>query len=136
MLMSMNTSHRIGKSYWFDLPAVDMADARAFYEGLFGWEFLRLSDDALPDYWVIQAGEELIGGLRHVPRVQKADGTPVLYFTVADLEASSGRVRELGGTLVGERVNLGKNRGLYQWFRDREGNLAALWAPSQNGGEK
>ncbi|MCG3204683.1 MAG: hypothetical protein KCHDKBKB_01398 [Elusimicrobia bacterium] len=116
------------KSTWFDLLTSNMADTRSFYEGLFGWQFLRLSDSALPDYWVIQAGEELIGGLRKASAETQSQNSSVLYFTVPNLESSAQRVKELGGQLVGERVDLGKNRGSYQWFRDREGNMAALWA--------
>lgn len=131
MLGAMDIQDRIGKTYWFDLPATNVADARSFYEGLFNWQFLRLSDDALSDYWVIQAGNELIGGLRKAPQEQRGVAVPILYFTVEDLNAAAGRVKELGGKLVGERVDLGKNRGSYQWFNDREGNVVALWAPAK-----
>lgn len=131
--MTMNMENRVGKSYWFDLPAADVDDAKSFYEGLFNWKFLRLSDSILPDYWVIQAGEELIGGLRKGAPEKTAKNTPVLYFTVKNLAGASSRVRELGGKLEGAPVHLGKNRGSFQWVRDREGNLIALWA-EENGG--
>ena len=119
-----------GTTSWFDLPARDLPDARAFYEGLFNWTFLRFSDDRLPGYWMIQSGDRLIGGLRLCGDPPAGDGVavPVLYVTVNDLAAAGARVRELGGTLVGERVDLGKGRGSYQWFRDRQDNLLALWA--------
>lgn len=127
----MTTDSRVGKTYWFDLPAVNVEDARSFYEGLFNWEFLLLRDSALSDYWVIQAGKDLIGGMRRAEHVRRGGAVPVLYFTVDDLDRYAGRVKELGGKLEGARVDLGKNRGSYQWFRDREGNLAALWAPEK-----
>src|SRR5688572_16119634 len=123
----MNTDNRVGKSYWFDLPAADVDDAKSFYEGLFNWKFLRLSDSVLPDYWVIQAGDELIGGIRKAVPEKTAKNAPVLYFTVKNLAGASSRVRELGGKLEGAPVNLGKKRGSFQWVRDREGNLIALW---------
>ena len=124
-------NNSFGKSFWFDLPATDMEDARSFYEGLFDWKFLKLSDAALDDYWAIQAGDELIGGLRKFPPEKRGQATPVIYFTVDDLEKYSNRVKELGGVLVGQTVKLGKNSGSYQWFRDREENLVALWAPQK-----
>jgi predicted enzyme related to lactoylglutathione lyase len=128
----MNIQDRIGKSYWFDLPVIDPVNGRSFYEGLFNWKFLLMNDSALSDYWVIQSGEELIGGLRQTSTpIAKDSSAPVLYFTVNDVETSAKRVKELGGKLVGEKVDLGKGRGAYQLFRDREGNLAALWAPSK-----
>jgi len=102
-----------------------------FYEGLFHWKFLLMQDDAVKDYWVIQAGEELIGGIRKMPSINADMAGPVLYFTVDDLDAYTVRIKELGGTLVGERVQLGNKGGFYQWFRDREKNLVALWASSE-----
>lgn len=122
----------IGTSQWFELPVHDILDAMSFYEGLFGWTFCRLSDPVLPDYRVIQQGEAWIGGLRPVA----VDGTgpkpgegAVIYFNVALLAPAVARAKELGAKLVGDRVELGKSRGVYQWIRDREGNLVALWAP-------
>jgi predicted enzyme related to lactoylglutathione lyase len=121
-----------GKSYWFDLPATNVLDAMSFYEGLFGWTFVRLSDPVLPNYWVIEHGGEWIGGLREMPkdnaRKNECDA-PVLYFTVEQLDPAVARAKELGAKLVGNRVELGKQRGVYQWIRDREENLVALWGP-------
>ncbi len=127
----MSNPSRHGKSYWFDLPVTDPVNARSFYEGLFGWKFLLMNDAPVADYWVIQAGEEIIGGLRLVASAERGLNGAVLYFTVDDLDVSCARLKELGGTIVGKKVDLGHNRGAYQWFRDREGNLAALWAAAK-----
>lgn len=122
----------IGKSYWFDLPARDLLDAMSFYEGLFGWKFMRMSDPTLENYWVIEKNGETIGGLRKTTldnqRKKEADG-PVLYFTVEKLEPAVVRAKELGAEIVGQRTELGKERGSYQWIRDREKNLIGLWGP-------
>ena len=130
--MDTMIKERVGKATWFDLPTMDATDAMAFYEGLLGWKFLRMKDPVLADYWLIQKGDELIGGLRETVRdnVSKFDAdAPVVYFTVENLEASVTRARELGAKLVGERVDLGEGRGSFQWLRDRQNNLVALWAP-------
>lgn len=129
----MNTTDLSGKTTWFDLPVHDPVNARSFYEGLFGWRFLLMKDSAVPDYWVIQAGEDLIGGLREV-REKRAEGAsaPILYFTVNDLNQTTARIKELGGTLVGGAVDLGLGRGHYQFFKDREGTMSAIWAPTKS----
>jgi len=120
-----------GRSFWFDLPAAVPHDAMAFYEGLFGWTYKRLSDPIIENYWVIEKDGDLIGGIRQsdAPRSRGKDAeAPVLYFTVDHLGESIQRARDLGAQLVGERVEMGKHRGCYQWIRDRQGNLVALWA--------
>jgi uncharacterized protein len=127
----MNVKDRIGKTSWFDLLVNDPINARSFYEGLFNWKFLLMNESPVSDYWVIQAGEELIGGIRQTSAGPSGHSTPILYFTVDDLDSYSNRVKELGGKLIGEPVDLGKDRGSYQWFRDREQNVVALWAPSK-----
>src|SRR5688572_10359800 len=121
-----------GKTYWFDLPVKDLTDAMSFYEGLFGWKFVRLQGDEKRDYLMIQVDNELIGGLREVNSNGSKKGEftgPLIYFTVDELQPKIDRAKELGAKLVGERVDLGQDRGSYQWFKDRAENLVALWAP-------
>jgi len=117
---------------WFDLPASDLADAMSFYQGLFGWEYRQMDRSPEPNYVMIEVDGELIGGLRKIPRTdsQTAGENPVIYFTVEELAAKIARARELGATIVGQMVQLGEDRGRYQWIRDREGNLIGLWAAS------
>ena len=120
-----------GKTYWFDLCVGDLTDAMSFYEALFGWTFVRLKDNFLSEYVMIQIGNDLIGGLRQVDSEklqQKESQGPIVYFTVDKLEPKKQRIKELGGKLIGDQVDLGQDRGSYQWFRDRENNLVALWA--------
>jgi predicted enzyme related to lactoylglutathione lyase len=128
----MNSKSRnAGKTNWFDLPVRDLLDAMSFYEGLLGWTFLKLSEPVIPDYWVIQSGSEMIGGLRIMSDANEAKehcDAPVLYFTVDDLGKSIARAKELGAPWIGDRVDMGKDRGSYQWLRDRENNLIALWS--------
>jgi uncharacterized protein len=126
----MTLTAQLGKTTWFDLPVLDVVDARLFYEGLFNWQFLVMDGSPVSDYWVIQAGDEMIGGIRQVKQLDPQASGAILYFTVDDLDRYSSRVKELGGKLVGPKVELGKNRGSYQWFRDRQGVLAGMWAPS------
>jgi predicted enzyme related to lactoylglutathione lyase len=104
----------------------------SFYEGLLQWTYLQMEHSVEPDYVMIQAAGKLIGGLRKVPASAKAPAgqiLPILYFTVEKLQPMIERARELGAKMVGETVDLGRDRGRYQWIRDREGNLVGLWAP-------
>ncbi len=61
-----------------------------------------------------------VGG--EAPRV----AAPILYFTVDQLAPKVARAKELGAEIVGPTVDLGKDRGRYQWVRDREG-ISSMW---------
>ena len=116
----------LGRSDWFDLPVQDLADAMSFYEGLLGWKYRQMENSPLADYVMIDVGGTLIGGLRK--STASATSGPILYFTVDKLELKIARAKELGAEIVGQTVDLGNDRGCYQWIRDREGNLIGLWA--------
>jgi uncharacterized protein len=119
----------LGRSAWFDLPVADLADAMAFYEGLLGWNYKQMENSPLADYAMIDVGGELIGGLRKMPpSTLPKNEIPILYFTVEHLADKVARAKELGAEIVGATVELGKERGRYQWIRDRAGNLIGLWA--------
>jgi uncharacterized protein len=122
----------LGRTDWFDLPVANLADAMSFYEGLLGWTFQQMKDSPLSDYVMIDVGGKLIGGIRKVtaslPAEASAKAGPILYFTVDQLDPKIARAKELGAEIVGQPVDLGKDRGRYQWIRDRAGNLIALWA--------
>lgn len=129
---------RFGRTAWFDLPVSNLADAMSFYQGLLGWEYRQMDESPESDYVMIEVQGSLIGGLRKLPACPEpvegasaksaAKAGPVLYFTVENLAPKVARAKELGAEIVGGTVDLGKERGFYQWIRDREGNLIGLWA--------
>jgi uncharacterized protein len=124
-----DSSGNISRSVWFDLPVTNLADAMSFYEGLLGWTYRQMEDSPLSGYVMIDVGGKLIGGLRQVSAEALAKAGPILYFTVEKLAPKVARAKELGAEIVGQTVVLGKDRGCYQWIRDREGNLIGLWGP-------
>jgi predicted enzyme related to lactoylglutathione lyase len=126
------TTDNAGKTAWFDLPVSNLWDAMSFYEGLLSWKYVQMEDSPETDYVMIQVGGSLIGGLRRTEKrvtPQPELSLPLIYFTVGELAPKVKRAKELGAILVGEKVDLGKQRGCYQRILDREKNLIALWAP-------
>jgi predicted enzyme related to lactoylglutathione lyase len=123
----------IGRTDWFDLPVADLADAMSFYEGLLGWTYRQMENSPISDYVMIDVSGKLIGGLRKVPKNSLTSRNdlsgPIIYFTVDILGPKVTRAKELGAEIIGQAVDLGKDRGRYQWIQDRAGNLIALWAP-------
>jgi predicted enzyme related to lactoylglutathione lyase len=123
---------KLSRSVWFDLPVKNLSDAMSFYEGLLGWSYRQMDQSSESNYVMIEVGGELIGGLRQVPNVSVSSTdqpqSPLIYFTVDRLAEKVARAKELGAKLVGSIVDVGSDRGRYQWIRDREGNLIGLWS--------
>jgi predicted enzyme related to lactoylglutathione lyase len=118
----------LSRTEWFDLPVANLADAMSFYEGLLGWRYRQMENSPVTDYAMIEVDGMLIGGLRKVAASKRQGEAPILYFTVDQLAPQVTRAKELGAEIVGNIVDLGKERGRYQWIRDREGNTIGLWA--------
>lgn len=113
----------IGKSTWFDIPVTDMESAQEFYSKLLGWKYQAMNDQ----YFMIMVGEETIGGLREAEGKRVLADTPVIYFTVAKLDESVKMATGLGAELIGETVDL-QGDGFFQWFKDPDENVLALWS--------
>ncbi|MFQ5588947.1 MAG: VOC family protein [Nitrospiria bacterium] len=117
----------VGRTYWFDLPVADLDRAKAFYNGVLGWRFQKLMREEIMNYWMIEVDGTFIGGLRKTRAENRAETAPVIYFHVDSLERAIQQAEALGGRLEGERVDLGLNRGCFQWLRDPDHNLIAFW---------
>ncbi len=88
---------------WVEVYAPDVERARRFFTTAVGWE----PNDLQP------AG----------------DARVKLFFTIADLDASMARVRELGGH-VGEPYEIGP--GIASDCTDEQGNAFTLWQATSN----
>jgi predicted enzyme related to lactoylglutathione lyase len=108
-----------GNIVHFELNAKDAKRAKRFYSSLFGWKF---KDSEIPDieYYVIDGANP--GGA--VNPMQQEPG-PVIYFDTDDIDASIGKVRDLGGTSDDKQAIPGQG-----WFAacvDTEGNKFSLF---------
>ena len=80
---------------YIELSAIDIADAKRFYNSAFGWQF----NDYGPDYVGIrkQQADGECGGICRVEQITK--GGPLVILYSRDLEASYSSVEEAGGTI-------------------------------------
>jgi predicted enzyme related to lactoylglutathione lyase len=121
---------------WWEVERRDPEAFRRFRTAMFGWTFVRaFSDTELgADYWLIQAGDDAIGGLQ---RAVESSSPPVagtrISFGVDDLEAALDRAAVLGGSIERGRTALG---GADRWFgtlRDSTGVSFGLWTQNDRG---
>jgi predicted enzyme related to lactoylglutathione lyase len=117
----MDTQQRTypgGVPSWIDLEQPDLPATRAFYGGLFGWDF-----------------EEMPGGQYVIARLDGADvaglaegpgSTWTTYVAVDDADATAARVTAAGGTLV-EPVSVVGPAGRMAVVDDPAGARFRLW---------
>ncbi|GAA1308156.1 MAG: VOC family protein [Brachybacterium tyrofermentans] len=93
-----------GTSTWADLSVTDLAAAKTFYSGLFGWEFEDLGE-SFNHYHLIRNGGALVGGIMDVTGMTTPDGQTLpsewgIYLAVDDARSRTAKVTENGGTVV------------------------------------
>jgi hypothetical protein len=115
-----------GRVAWFDITATNLAQSRAFYEQLFGWQFTSLkgTDRALE----IVSGGRPIGTLRVAEgKISPFDG--VVYIQVSDLPASCAKAQELGGMIPpGFPFDLSDDKGAVALVADPAGHPIGMYS--------
>ena len=88
---------------WNELVDRDLDTAKAFYSKVFGWEYDEQDMGPMGTYTVIRGGENGgLGGMMAMP-AEMPDMVPnhwMVYFTVADLDATMSAVSAAGGQCV------------------------------------
>jgi uncharacterized protein len=117
-----------GEIAWFDLTVPDAEQVSEFYSAVVGWSKTPVSMGDYNDYCVLPKGSERPeGGVCHA-RGGNADlpAAWLAYVVVEDLDASLGKCKELGGTvLVGPKAQGPTAR--YAVIRDPAGAVLALY---------
>ena len=88
-----------GALCWNELMSHQEERARGFYTSLFGW-----TAKVSPDYTELHLGEEGIGGIFPMrgPDFEKIPANWMPYFAVTDCDASTAKVKSLGGHVMKE----------------------------------
>jgi uncharacterized protein len=82
---------------WFDLNAADAAQARDFYNGLFGWAVAPAGNAGPYQAWITD-GQQPWAGVTHAAAADGAGWLP--YVLVEDLDEAAKRAVSLGATVI------------------------------------
>jgi uncharacterized protein len=87
-----------GAPSWFETLTSDVARARKFYTGLFGWS---IEEKPMPGftYTTFKLGNTPVAGLMQIPEDMKAPPHWGVYFTVDDADQVAGQATKLGGKI-------------------------------------
>ena len=132
--MPLSAEPLAGKFVWHDLMTDDVAVARRFYGGLFGWSFESTTGPNGGDYTLITAGSQLVGGMVQLADPAGEDYSRWLgYLSVPDVDEAGAFAQSKGGITVVGPLDL-PNIGRPPYWTHRvplwvfcEAGLAILW---------
>lgn len=113
--MADNTLDRVT---WWELPAPDLEQAKAFYAAVFGWTYQPFGEHAM----IHTSDGAMVGALDGSATRPPGRGVSV-FLNVADLEDVLAKVVAGGGAVVHERTEIGQDLGWWAAFTDPTG----LW---------
>jgi uncharacterized protein len=125
--MGERTSFTPGTFSWVDLNTDDQEASKAFYADLLGWTYndIPIGDGA--HYSMAQIDGHDVAAITPMP-----PGTDVVhwnsYVTVADVDATAARAKELGATLLAEPFDV-FDSGRMAILQDSQGAILSLWQP-------
>jgi predicted enzyme related to lactoylglutathione lyase len=126
--MSERTSYTPGTPCWVELGTPDIEASATFYGAVFGWEIPELPNSAeLGGYRRAKKGGKDIAGV--APLMQ--EGQPPAwstYVSVADAEATTAAIREAGGTVHVEPMDV-VGLGKMAVYADPTGAHFGIWEP-------
>ncbi len=118
-----------GTPSWIDLGTPDMDKTVAFYGGLFGWDIPEAENaEHTGGYRVALSNGRSVAGV--MPLMQ--EGQPPVwssYVAVADADATAAKVREAGGTVLAEPMDV-MDLGRMAIFMDPTGAAFGIWQPA------
>lgn len=119
----------------FEIPVDDIARARKFYEGVFGWgtmefpmpgmQYVGLHTGPVDEKQMPKEAGYINGGMFQRSPEFPLEG-PTIAMTVEDIDMALGKVKAAGGTVVMEKMQCA-DMGLYAYIKDTEGNIIGIW---------
>lgn len=126
--MSERSSYAPGTPCWVDLSSPDLAASIEFYSGLFGWDVPEPENaEQTGGYRLAMLNGKPVAGM--MPQMQ--EGQPVVwssYVSVADADVAASHVRDGGGTVVVEPMDV-LDLGRMAVFLDPSGGAFGVWQP-------
>jgi len=121
-----------GALCWSELVTPDVASSKEFYSRIFGWKPVPFEGGLVP-YTVFEPGDgrDASAGMFEITPEMKGMPTQWLpYFLVADADEAARKVRELGGKVEGELMDVA-GVGRIGMMYDAEGAGFAVLAPAR-----
>lgn len=120
-----------GKFVWYELMTSDPDAAQSFYHETIGWGTAPFDESPEP-YTMWMNGDRPVGGVMALPEEAKQAGAPphwVAYITTPDVDATTEKVKQLGGNLIHGPMEI-PNVGRFAIVSDPQGAVFAVYKPA------
>jgi predicted enzyme related to lactoylglutathione lyase len=130
--MSEKMSSETNALNWFEIPAIDIAKAKQFYETIFE---IKMEEMEMPGmkYAMFPFNPmkaKIAGALAQSPlHIPGATGSIVYLNANPDLQKVVDRIEAAGGKITMQKTSIGEN-GFMAFFLDTEGNTMGLHSNS------
>lgn len=124
-----------GTPCWVDLATVDLDGTRAFYAGLFGWDYVdeEMGEMDIGVYSMAMLGGSAAAAIYELgPGQTRPDGAAKwnLYVSVDNVDAVIGRVAANGGAVLAGSRDVDR-AGRVAVIADPTGCVTTLWEPGE-----
>jgi predicted enzyme related to lactoylglutathione lyase len=109
---------------WFEIPANDIARAKKFYGGLFGWKINAFP--GMSDYLHIDTGGADASPDGAVMARKQPEQSVTNYILVPSVDKFSAKVKKLGGNICMNKTAV-PQMGFFAICQDTENNTFAIW---------
>ncbi|MFF5920464.1 VOC family protein [Streptomyces flavochromogenes] len=121
-----------GSPCWLDLGAPDVPAAAAFYGGALGWDYESMGEGEGMEGGMFRNDGQIVAGLGKLTE-EGARSAWMIYYSVADADATTRAVEEAGGTVRVAPTDLDEWGRMAQ-YSDPLGGQFAVWQPGSNKG--
>jgi len=127
--MSVVEKHAPGSFCWVELGTTNSAAAKAFYNGLFGWQSHDEPVGPGRVYTLLRIGGKDLGAMYEMDQSMRAMRIPphwLQYVAVASADQSAAQIKNLGGALLKGPFDV-PGAGRMAVVQDPTGAVFALW---------
>ena len=121
-----------GTPAWVDVTAADLEATKAFYSGLFGWEYDQAGED-YGSYATALLDGEPVAGIGPSPGPDAPPPSWTTYLAVADAEKTEAEAVEAGGKVLLSTLAVGP-MGSMAVLADPGGAVFGLWQAGEHTG--
>ena len=122
--------HHVGKLIFVELVTPDLAAAKKFYAGLFGWTFRDIQDGGTKYAEAFLDGRPVAGLIhKNVPASEHRQPAWLSFFAVGDVDTAKKVALQNGAKMLFEPHNI-PDRGRHAVFADPQGAIFAVLASS------